>query len=79
MDIFSAGCVLIELFTDLTPFNFSQLLYYRDEKYEPSKILDKIEDENIKKMLTVMIQKDPEQRKSANEHLCDQKGKFYLK
>ena len=30
MDIFSAGCVLIELFTEGTvPFNFSQLLMYR--------------------------------------------------
>ena len=30
MDVFSAGCVLIELFTEGTvPFNFSQLLAYR--------------------------------------------------
>ena len=30
MDIFSAGCVLIELFTEgAVPFNFSQLLAYR--------------------------------------------------
>ena len=47
---FSAGCVLIELFTDgsVHPFSFSQLLAYRAGEYEPTKVLDKIEDEQIK-------------------------------
>ena len=48
--IFVAGCVLIELFTDgsINPFSFSQLLAYRAGEYEPNKVLDKIEDEEIK-------------------------------
>ena len=47
---FAAGCVLIELFTDgsVHPFSFSQLLAYRAGEYEPTKVLDKIEDEQIK-------------------------------
>jgi phosphoinositide-3-kinase regulatory subunit 4 len=47
---FTAGCVLIELFTDGTahPFSFSQLLAYRAGEYEPKKVLDKIDDEQIK-------------------------------
>jgi phosphoinositide-3-kinase regulatory subunit 4 len=75
MDIFSAGCVLIELFTDSPPFNFSNLLAYRAGEYSPDRILDKIEDVHIKEMVSHMIQKDPSQRKSANEYLADQKGK----
>jgi phosphoinositide-3-kinase regulatory subunit 4 len=78
MDIFSAGCVLIELFTDANaPFNFAQLLAYRAGEYAPEKILDKIEDPDVKTMLETMIQKDPNLRKSANEHLLEQRGKVF--
>ena len=35
MDIFSAGCVLIELFTETPPFTFAQLLAYRAGEYKP--------------------------------------------
>ena len=35
MDIFSAGCVLIELFTETPPFTFAQLLAYRAGEYQP--------------------------------------------
>ena len=48
MDIFSAGCVLIELFTDSPPFNFSNLLAYRAGEYSPDRVLDKIDDPNMK-------------------------------
>ena len=78
MDIFSAGCVLIELFTEGTvPFNFAQLLSYRAGEYDPIKVLDKIENEEVRQMLSTMIQKDPGTRKSANEHLCEQRGKVF--
>ena len=48
MDIFSAGCVLIELFTDSPPFNFSNLLAYRAGEYSPDRVLDKIDDPHMK-------------------------------
>ena len=48
MDVFSAGCVLIELLTDSPPFNFSNLLAYRAGEYSPDRVLDKIEDPHMK-------------------------------
>ncbi|CAB4056384.1 PIK3R4 [Lepeophtheirus salmonis] len=49
MDIFSAGCCLIELFTDGSiPFTFSQLLAYQSSEYSPQSVIDKINDESIK-------------------------------
>lgn len=79
MDIFSAGCVMIELFTEgASPFNFSQLLAYRAGEYCPDKVMDKIDkDPDVKTMLETMIQKDPNLRKSANEHLLEQRGKVF--
>jgi len=52
----AAGCVLIELFTDgsVHPFSFSQLLAYRAGEYEPRKVLDKIEDEEIKVQIILL-------------------------
>ena len=38
----------MELFTDSTPFFFSDLLAYRAGEFYPDKVLDKIEDDNIK-------------------------------
>ena len=48
--VLTAGCVIIELFTDGTahPFSFSQLLAYRAGEYEPKKVLDKIDDDEVK-------------------------------
>ena len=59
MDVFSAGCVLIELFTETPPFTFAQLLAYRDGTYEPD--LSKIENPALASMLGHMIQKDSSQ------------------
>ena len=76
----SAGCVLIELFSDGTiPFTFSQLLSYRSDEYLPEKVLDKIDKNEceIRKMLETMIQKEPNLRKTANEHLLDQRGEVF--
>ena len=75
MDVFSAGCVLIELLTDSPPFNFSNLLAYRAGEYSPDRVLDKIDDPHMKDMLSHMIQRDPTRRKTANEYLAEQKGR----
>ena len=80
MSFISAGCVLIELFSDGTiPFTFSQLLSYRSDEYLPEKVLDKIDKNEceIRKMLETMIQKEPNLRKTANEHLLDQRGEVF--
>ena len=72
--------MLIELFSDGTiPFTFSQLLSYRSDEYLPEKVLDKIDKNEceIRKMLETMIQKEPNLRKTANEHLLDQRGEVF--
>ena len=48
MDIFSAGCVLIELFTDSPPFSLQKLLAYKAGEYSPDRVLDKIDDPDMK-------------------------------
>ncbi|XP_071037345.1 phosphoinositide 3-kinase regulatory subunit 4 isoform X3 [Parasteatoda tepidariorum] len=78
MDIFSLGCALTELFTEgSAPFDFSQLLRYRIGEYEPSKVLEKIEDTNMKKLVQSMMQKDPSARLSAAEYLDLQRDKAF--
>ncbi|KAF2363452.1 Protein kinase domain [Trinorchestia longiramus] len=48
MDIFSAGCVLVELFTEgYVPFDLTQLLAYRKQLYHPQKLLDKIQHTHV--------------------------------
>ncbi|XP_065349993.1 phosphoinositide 3-kinase regulatory subunit 4 [Cloeon dipterum] len=78
MDIFSTGCALTELFTEgQPPFDFSQLLAYRSGDYSPVKLLEKIDDENTRDLLRTMMEKDPNQRPSAEFILADQKGKLF--
>ena len=70
MDVFSAGCVIAELFTESPIFNLSQLFKYRKGEYDPSYgYLGKIQDTNIREMVAHMIQIQPESRYSAEEYL----------
>jgi phosphoinositide-3-kinase regulatory subunit 4 len=49
MDVFSAGCVLAEMWTDgRTVFNLSELFAYRDGSVGLDGILDNLEDEDVK-------------------------------
>ena len=78
MDIFSAGCVLIELFTDGSPpFSFSQLLAYRANEFDPIKVIDKIKDPLIKDLVQHMIQKDPKSRLNANSYLSEERKRVF--
>ncbi|KAL1450140.1 hypothetical protein WDU94_002590, partial [Cyamophila willieti] len=79
MDIFSAGCVLAELFSDgcLAPFDFSQLLAYRNDEYSPFPILDKLEEPRVRDLIGGMIQKVPSKRESAENALSNERGKLF--
>lgn len=49
MDVFSAGCVLAEMWTDgRTVFNLSELYAYRDGSLGLGGILDNLEDDGVK-------------------------------
>ncbi|KAI9732111.1 MAG: Serine/threonine-protein kinase [Cirrosporium novae-zelandiae] len=70
MDVFSAGCVIAELFLEAPIFSLSQLFKYRKKEYEPEHVsINKIEDEDIRELVLHMIKLEPESRYSAEEYL----------
>eukprot|EP00051_Salpingoeca_urceolata_P013431 m.168711 g.168711 ORF g.168711 m.168711 type:complete len:1395 (-) comp17794_c0_seq2:240-4424(-) len=78
MDIFSVGCVIAEMFTDGTPlFDLGQLVLYRENKYQPTAVLDRIQDTEVRALVTSMISRDPKERKSAAEYLSEWKGRLF--
>ncbi|KAK2744841.1 Serine/threonine-protein kinase [Myotisia sp. PD_48] len=68
MDVFSAGCVIAELFLESPIFTLSQLFKYREGEYSPQtgRLLE-IEDPDIRELISHMIQLNPESRYSAEE------------
>ncbi|XP_018572792.1 phosphoinositide 3-kinase regulatory subunit 4 isoform X2 [Anoplophora glabripennis] len=78
MDIFSAGCALLELWNELhVPFEYSQLLAYRSGKYSPQKHLDKLEDPDLRVLISSMIEKEPSKRHSAEDYLAQHRGTLF--
>ncbi|KAG1948213.1 phosphoinositide 3-kinase regulatory subunit [Pimephales promelas] len=78
MDIFSAGCVIAELFTEGVPlFDLSQLLAYRKGHFQTEQVLMKIEDHSIRDLVAQMVQREPEKRLAAEEYLKQQRGKAF--
>ena len=70
MDIFSAGCVLAELFLEGRQlFDLSQLHAYRRGEYDPGPVLAKVPDPQVRALIQDMIQLDPARRNSAAGYL----------
>ncbi|KAH6635134.1 hypothetical protein B0J18DRAFT_38924 [Chaetomium sp. MPI-SDFR-AT-0129] len=78
MDVFSAGCVIAELFLETPIFSLSQLYSYRKGEYDPAIThLSKIPDKDLREMIAQMIQLDPQKRYSAEQYLDFWKGKVF--
>ncbi|KAK4246447.1 hypothetical protein C7999DRAFT_42134 [Corynascus novoguineensis] len=78
MDVFSAGCVIAELFLETPIFTLSQLYSYRKGDYDPAIThLSKIPDRDLREMIAQMIQLDPQKRYSAEQYLDFWKGKVF--
>lgn len=81
MDIFSAGCALLELWTEGTgtaPFEFSQLLTYRNGENDlVLKHLQSIEDSNLRELLSSMLSINPKERRSAEIYLDNERGRLF--
>lgn len=78
MDIFSAGCVIAELFNEGNRlFDLSELLSYRNGDYDPTATLSKIEDASIRELVEQMISKDPKSRLSAVEFMNKYRGVIF--
>ncbi|KAG0652896.1 Serine threonine-kinase ppk19 [Hyphodiscus hymeniophilus] len=70
MDVFSAGCVIAELFLEVPIFTLSQLYKYRRGEYDPVMThINRIADVDVREMVAHMIQLEPESRYSAEEYL----------
>jgi phosphoinositide-3-kinase regulatory subunit 4 len=78
MDIFSVGCVIAELFLESPIFTLSQLFRYRQGEYDPAlSQLSKIQDKDVRELITHMIQVDPNSRMSADDYLEHWRGKVF--
>ncbi|KAG8212699.1 hypothetical protein J437_LFUL019599 [Ladona fulva] len=72
------SCALTELFNEgHPPFDFSQLLAYRNGEYSAWKHLENIEDSGIRELLRSMMEKDASLRLSAEVYLDQQRGKVF--
>ncbi|KFA63079.1 hypothetical protein S40285_08434 [Stachybotrys chlorohalonatus IBT 40285] len=78
MDIFSAGCVIAQMFLESDIFSLAQLYKYRRGEYDPVIThLSVISDKEVRDMLSHMIQLDPEKRYSADQYLKFWEGKVF--
>lgn len=71
MDIFSAGCVIAEIFMDGHPlFDLAHLQNYRKGLYDPKEdLLKRIKDRKIVDLIMSMIHRDPYERASISEYI----------
>lgn len=78
MDVFSAGCVIAQMFLESEIFSLAQLYKYRRGEYDPVIThLSVISDKDVRDMIAHMIQLDPEKRYSAEQYLDFWKGKVF--
>lgn len=78
MDVFSAGCVIAEMFLETPIFSLSQLFKYRRSEFDPAiSHLSRIPDQGLREMLSSMIHLDPQKRYSAEQYLDFYKGKVF--
>lgn len=78
MDIFSAGCVIAQMFLETEIFSLAQLYKYRRGEYDPIIThLSVISDKDVREMISHMIQLDPEKRYSADQYLEFWKDKVF--
>ena len=78
MDMFSAGCVIAEMFLEGPIFSLSQVFKYRSGEYSPEMAhLHRIEDQDVRDMVLNMIELDPEKRYNADQHLSFYRDKIF--
>ncbi|KAG9231929.1 hypothetical protein BJ875DRAFT_100348 [Amylocarpus encephaloides] len=69
MDIFSAGCVMAELFLEGPVLTLEGLFKYQRGELDINTQLNRIADKDVREMIAHMMQIDPEKRFSAEEYL----------
>lgn len=77
MDIYSAGCVIAELFMDGQPlFSLADLFKYKRGEWMPD-WTSISEDKGVQEMVSSMVSVDPKMRKSAGEYLSIYKNVLF--
>ncbi|KAH9282501.1 Phosphoinositide 3-kinase regulatory subunit 4 [Echinococcus granulosus] len=79
MDLFSVGCVLLEMFTDgSVAFTLSDLLAYRrHQNTRIMKLLASVPDPAARSLITELLSLHPEARGSAAHHLSTHRGGLF--
>ncbi|GAB7362672.1 hypothetical protein MBLNU230_g2981t1 [Neophaeotheca triangularis] len=78
MDIFSLGCVIAELYTEVAPFDLTQMFKFRRGEYDPTlALLNKVDDVHIRALIGSMLKLDPEGRWHAQDYLDEYKDKAF--
>ncbi|KIJ16339.1 hypothetical protein PAXINDRAFT_132235 [Paxillus involutus ATCC 200175] len=78
MDVFSAGCVIAEMFLEGAPlFTLSQLFKYREGEYSVEAQLGAIEEEGIRTLIKQMISLDPTSRPTFEVTLSGGRGEVF--
>ncbi|KAF9530534.1 hypothetical protein CPB83DRAFT_905184 [Crepidotus variabilis] len=77
MDVFSAGCVIAEMFLEGTIFTLSQLFKYREGEYKVDAQLALIEDETVQNLIKQMINVDPAERPTFDTLLHTSRGTVF--
>ncbi|RMZ79100.1 hypothetical protein DV738_g3419, partial [Chaetothyriales sp. CBS 135597] len=78
MDMFSAGCVIAEIFLEEPIFSLSQIFRYKAGDYNPDiTLLNRLEDADLRAMILNMINLVPEKRYNAEQHLAFYKHKIF--
>ncbi|KAL7418880.1 Serine/threonine-protein kinase [Cryptotrichosporon argae] len=77
MDVFSAGCVLAEMWADgRTVFNLSELFAYRQGSVNLDGVLYMV-DESVKDLIRQMLSLEPKQRPSFDRILATHRGTIF--
>ncbi|KAL5523732.1 hypothetical protein ACEPAG_7905 [Sanghuangporus baumii] len=78
MDVFSAGCVIAELFLEGTPlFTLSQLFKYRQDDFDLEAQLSPINEESIRELIKKMVAIHPTMRPTFDSLLHTSRGTLF--
>ncbi|XP_047035131.1 phosphoinositide 3-kinase regulatory subunit 4 [Helicoverpa zea] len=78
MDIFSAGCALLELWNDGTPaLDLPGLLAYRNGEDRPPTMTLSTDDPQLRTLLHSMTERNPRDRRTAELYLDEARGKLF--
>ncbi|OAF69842.1 PI3-kinase subunit [Intoshia linei] len=78
MDIFSAGCIIAEIFLNGTPlFKFKNHLEFQKDEWSPNDLISTIVCPDIRQLILRMISKNPTNRPSAEECTFEYKNLIF--